>query len=137
MKEIRTIKMVESVDIVFVADDGKEFRGENAERDCRAYERTRDKERVKKAFDRLESKVVNIPFLNWFGEYDFTIIKLTSRNDFIAMMDYLSVNMGYYDIDITEPAAYPYNMTVWANCDCCGEYSRNLEEEARQLAESL
>ena len=45
MKEIRTIKMVEQTEVKFVADDGKEFIGENAERDCRDYERQKDKKK--------------------------------------------------------------------------------------------
>ena len=50
MKEIRTIKFVEQTEVKFVADDGREFIGENAERDCRDYERTQDRKKVEQAF---------------------------------------------------------------------------------------
>ena len=53
MKEIRTIKMVEVTDIKFVADDGREFVGTNAENECRTYERQRDENKVKESFNRF------------------------------------------------------------------------------------
>jgi hypothetical protein len=107
MKEIRTIKMVEQTEVKFVADDGKEFVGENAERECRDYERTRDEEKVKQAFERLDAVKLNMPFISWFSDdYEFWRVVLNSKSDFVAMMDYFNVVWRVYDNDIKEPSAY-------------------------------
>lgn len=46
MKVVKTVRMVEQVDVEVFADDGKKFVGENAERECVIYERTKDRQKV-------------------------------------------------------------------------------------------
>ena len=131
MKEIRTIKMVEQTEVKFVADDGKEFIGEHAERDCRDYERTKDKKRV----DFVELKM---PFIDWFhDEQGFYKTLLNSKSDFVAMMDYFNVVWDVYGNDIEEPATYPYTMIVSYSCGYVNEYTGNLKEELQKTLEQL
>lgn len=138
MKEIREIKMVEQVSVRFVADDGKEFVGENAERDCRDYERTRDKKKVEDAFKRLDSIELKTPFVSWFGdEYGYRKILLNSKSDFYAMMDYYNVVWDVYDNSIEEPAEYPYTMIVSEGCDYVCEYQRDIKAELQKALEQL
>jgi len=138
MKEIRTIKMVEVTDIKFVADDGKEFVGENAERDCRNYERTRDKKRVEEEFKRVDMTALDMPFVEWFGDdKGFYKVQLTSRRDFVAMMDYINVVWDVWDNHIKEPTAYPYTMIFSYDCDVVTEYARDLKADLQKAIEQL
>ena len=138
MKEIRTIKFVEQTEVKFVADDGKEFIGENAERDCRDYERTQDRKKVEQAFKRLDFVELKMPFIDWFSdEQGFYKVLLNSKSDYIAMMDYFNVVWNVYDNSIEEPSAYPYTMTVSSSCDYVCEYKRDLKEELQKALEQL
>ena len=138
MKEIRTIKMVEVTDIKFVADDGTEFVGENAERDCRTHERTCDMNKVKKAFERVDMIELDVPFVSWFSdEYALYRVQLNSKADFIAMMDYFNVVWSVYDNYIKAPTAYPYTMTVSYCCDCVNEYNGDIKAELQKALEQL
>lgn len=138
MKEIREIKMVEQVSVKFVADDGKEFVGEHAERDCRDYERTKDEKRVEQAFKRLDVVELNMPFVSWFNdEQGFYKIRLESHSDFIAMMDYFNVVWKVYENYIDEPSHYPYTMIVSESYDCVNEYGNNLEYDLKKALEQV
>ena len=138
MKEIRTIKMVEVTDVKFVADDGKEFVGEYAERDCRDYERTCDKKKVEKAFERVDFKMLDMPFIDWFSDEEaFYKVELNSRADYIAMMDYFDVVWDVYDNDIKEPNTYPYTMVVSYSHEYVSEYKRNIKEELQKVLEQF
>jgi hypothetical protein len=138
MKEIRTIKMVEQTEVKFVADDGKEFVGTNAERDCRDYERTRDQKKVEEAFKRLDAVELKMPFVSWFSdENGFWKILLNSKSDFVAMMDYFNVVWHVYDNCIEEPSAYPYTMMIATGCDYVYEYKADLKEELQKALEQL
>lgn len=138
MKEIRTIKMVEQTEVKFVADDGKEFIGANAERECRDYERTRDKAKVEKAFKRLNAIELKMPFVKWWSdEWGFWKIILNSKSDFIAMMDYFNVVWNVYDNAIEEPSSYPYTMLVSEGCDYVCEYTGNIKEELQKALEQF
>lgn len=138
MKEIRTIKMVEQVEVKFVADDGKEFIGEYAERECRDYERTRDKDKVKKEFERLDFTELKMPFVDWLSdEQGFYKVLLNSKSDYIAMMDYFNVVWNVYDNTIEEPSEYPYTMTVSYSCDYVCEYKRDIKAELQKALEQL
>lgn len=133
MKEIRTIKMVEQVEVKFVADDGKEFIGEHAEMQCRDYERTKDKKKVEQAFKRLDAVQLTMPFVDWWSDdYEFWKILLNSKSDYIAMMDYFNVVWDVYSNCIEEPSSYPYTMIVSASESYVNEYSRNLKEELQK-----
>jgi hypothetical protein len=138
MKEIRTIKMVEQVEVKFVADDGKEFIGEYAERECRDYERTRDKDKVKKEFERLDFTELKMPFVDWLSdEQGFYKVVLNSKREYLAMMDYFNVVWNVYDNTIEEPSEYPYTMTVSYSCDYVCEYKRDIKEELQKALEQL
>ena len=137
MKEMRTTKMVEVTDVKFVADDGKEFVGENAERDCRDYERTKDQNRVKKAFDRVDCTNLNLSFAQWLGDYSVYKVKLNSKSDFVAMMDYFNVVEGVYDNYMREPAAYPHTMIVISSDSYVDEYTGNLLDEFQKAIAQL
>lgn len=138
MKEIRIIKMVEQTEVKFVADDGKEFVGECAERDCRDYERTIDKTRVEQAFKRLDAVELKIPFVKWWSDdWAFWKIILNSKNDFITMMDYFNVIWNVFNNSIEEPASYPYTMIVSESCDYVCEYKGNIKEELQKALEQF
>lgn len=137
MKEIREVKMVEEVSVRFVADDGKEFTGENAERKCRDYERTCNREKVETAYKRLDAKDICFSLLNWLGEYGLTRVVLNSKTDFVAMMDYFNVVRNVYDNTIEEPKEYPYTMIVASGCDWVTEYGENIKEELQKALEQL
>lgn len=138
MKEIRTIRMVEQTDVKFVADDGKEFIGENAERECRDYERTRDKKKVEQAFARVDFTELKMPFADWFSdENGFYKVVLNSKADFVAMNDYFKVVWGVYDNYIDEPAAYPCSKLIYYSYDSVGDYSRDLKTELENALAQL
>lgn len=138
MKEIRTIKMVEVTDVKFVADDGKEFVGENAERDCRDYERTCDRKKVEKAFERVEMTELKLPFIDWFcDEQAIYRVQLNSRTDFFAMMDYFNVIWSVCDNGIKAPTAYPYTMLVSYSYDSVYEYTYDLKAQLQKALEQF
>lgn len=138
MKEIRTIKMVEQTEVKFVADDGKEFIGEHAERDCRDYERTRDQKKVEEAFKRLDAVELKMPFLSWWSDDNgFWKILLNSKGDYVAMMDYFKVVRDVYDSGIEEPTEYPYTMIVSESYDYICEYKKDIKEELQKVLEQL
>ena len=138
MKEIRTIHMVEVTDIKFVADDGKEFVGATAEKDCRDYERTCDIKKVKKAFERVSMKELKMPFIDWFAdEASLYRVQLDTRSDFVAMMDYFNVVWCVYDNGIKEPTAYPYTMIVSHYAEYVCEYTNDLKAELQKALEQF
>ena len=138
MKEIRTIKMVEQTEVKFVADDGKEFIGENAERECRDYERIRDEKKVEVAFKRLDATELKMPFIEWWSDENrFWKIILNSKSDYIAMMDYFKVVRNAYSFEIDEPTAYPYTMMVSESYEYICEYRRDLKEELQEALKQL
>lgn len=138
MKEIRTIKMVESVEVQFVANDGTVFEGDNAEMKCINYERTCDVNKVKERFKRLESKVLNTSYIEWFyPDGRFRKILLNSKSDYIAMMDYYNVVIQVCDNDLNEPASYPYSMIVAEYFDYVTEYIGDLASELQKTIDQL
>lgn len=137
MKEIRTIKMVEVTDVKFVADDGTEFIGENAERECRDYERTCDAKRVEKAFQRLDITELKMPFITWFDdELAFYKVQLNSKSDFTALTDYFEVVRDCYNY-IEAPTSYPYTMIVYNGAEYVCEYTRDIKAEMQKALEQF
>ena len=138
MKEIRTIKMVEQTEVKFVADDGKEFVGENAERDCRDYERQSNRKKVEERFDRLNGVRVNVPVVNWFSEEaDVWRITLNSKDDYYSVIDYFKVVECCYDDYMKMPNEFPYTMTIIKGYEWVDEYTGNLKEELEKALEQL
>lgn len=138
MKEIRTIKMVEVTDIKFVADDGREFVGANAESECRTYERQKDVNKVKECFNRLNATKIDVPLIDWFTDYvNVWKITLESKHDCYAMSDYFKVVEGCYDNYVEMPKAFPCTMIVVKGYDYVDEYKCNLKEELQKALEQL
>ena len=138
MKEIRTIKMVEQTEVKFVADDGKEFVGENAERNCRDYERQRDEAKVKEAFERLDLIKISIPILNWYNDgAEIWNVTLNNKAEYFAMTDYLKVIYNCYDICTEMPDAFPCTKTVAVGYDYAYYYSGDVKEELQKALEQL
>ena len=138
MKEIRTIKMVEQTEVKFIADDGKEFIGENAERECCDYERQRNKNSVKEAFNRLDAKQIHLPMVNWHCDAAETWkIVLNSKQDYFAMTDYFKVVLGCCDNYTEIPKEFPYTMMVVKGWECFDEYSYDLKAELQKALEQL
>ena len=130
MKEIRTVRMVEQVDVVFVADDGKEFKGPSAELECARYERTRNISELKEAFERLNYIELKIPSIEYVTEEIrmFRIV-LNSKHDFYAMMDYFDVVCGACDNELKMPESFPYTMNAVMNYSYINEYYGRFEDE--------
>jgi hypothetical protein len=138
MKEIRTIKMVEQTEVKFIADDGKEFVGENAERDCRDYERQKDEVKVKEAFERLDAVELNMPMLDWFcGESEIWKIRLESKKDYYTMTDYFKVVRYCCDNYTEMPKEFPCTMIVMKGYECISDYCGNLKENLQKMIEQL
>lgn len=138
MKEIRTVKMVEQTEVKFVADDGKEFIGENAERNCRDYERQRDEEKVKEAFKRLDLIKISIPILNWYNDgAEIWKVTLNNKAEYFAMTDYLKVVYNCYDINLEMPDSFPCTKTVASNYDYAYYYDDDIKEELQKALEQL
>ena len=138
MKEIREIKMVEQVNVKFVANDGKEFVGENAEKECATYERRMNEAQVKKAFERLGGTKIPMPFVNFFtDDAEFWEITLNSKKDYLAMTDFFEVVYNCCESYMKEPEAYPYTMTVVVGYDWYDEYTQNLKKDLQKALEQL
>ena len=138
MKEIRTIKMVEQVEVKFIADDGKEFIGENAERDCVTYERQCNEHKVKEAFKRLDAKIIEMPFVDWYCETAETWkITLESKKDYYTMIDYFKVVRGCYDNYVEMPTEFPCTLIVQKGWECISDYCGDLKTQLQKVLEQL
>lgn len=138
MKEIRTIKMVEQTEVKFIADDGKEFIGENAEKECATYERQRSKVKVEDAFNRLNAKKIDMPILDWYCEVaDIWKITLESKKDYFAMVDYFKVVEGCCDNYVDEPKDFPCTLIIQKGWECISDYCGNLKEQLQKVLEQL
>ena len=143
MKEIRTIKMVEQTEVKFIANDGKEFMGENAQQECETYERRCNKDKVIEAFNRLDVKKIELPVVEWwYGDYSrLWKVTLESKKDYYAFVDYLIEEMGIYkgDMNFEEPKEYPYTTLVGAGCEWAYEYGNvdMMKEQLQKMIEDL
>ena len=139
MKEIRTIKMVEQTEVKFIAEDGAEFIGEDAECRCKTYERQCNEDKVKKEFDRLDKKEIKLPFVNWLDDaVQIWKVTLNSKQDYLRLTDYCRVVIGHWEeYFMKEPDAYPYTTTVFTGCEWANEYKTGLKEELQKALEQL
>ena len=119
MKEIKETKLVEQTTVKFIADDGKEFMGENAEKDCVEYEK-------RLHFVNLDRKEIAFPMLEWFDE-SASIFKYNfkSKNDFDCFMDYFNLfyNEDFFDNYVEEPALYPCTKIILVTKKYVTEYN--------------
>lgn len=119
MKEIRTTRLVEQTEVKFIADDGKEFFGNNAEAECRRYERTQNEERVVNEFKKLKPKWIDVPLIDWVGCGDNEVISVTVNDeiefDTIVKDYYYIKSPDYMDFDSFEskkPKEFPANIVL-------------------------
>lgn len=138
MTEIRTIKMVERTEVKFVAEDGKEFVGENARKLCRAYERKMNEDVIKKEFNKLDGVRIRIPAVNLFSdEAEFWKFTLNSKKDYTVMTDYFEAIYNCNCCYMEEPNEYPYTMIAVVGSDWYDEYRDNLKAELQKVIEQL
>jgi hypothetical protein len=139
MKQIIETKMVEQTTIRFIANDGKEFIGENAEKDCVQYERRLDKEKCEKEFKKLNPVYLNIPFLDWFTE-DARVLLITfnSEADFETAIDYYKSQSNWTDCNFTEdkPINYPQTMVLIEGYDWVDNYRGDTKKIIDNLLEA-
>lgn len=143
MKQIIEIKMVEQKTVRFVANDGKEFIGENAEHECATYERRLDTEKVKKAFERLDIKPIQMPFIEfWYGDYGrMWQVTLNNKQEYYALVDYMIQEEGICtsEMYVKEPKEYPYTTLIASGCEWLyvykdpDEFIKELQDVISQL----
>ena len=133
MKEIRETKLVEQTTVKFIAVDGKEFTNE---KECLAYERRLDREKVTRAFEKLVKEKFRFDVINYFiADNTFYLLNLKNAEDFYAAEDYFTINK-FYDIDLTEPKKYPAKILVFEHDDYIDQI-RNIDEFKTNIAEIL
>ena len=138
MKEVRETKLVEQTTVKFVANDGKEFQGEDAENLCREYERKNNEELVKKEFSKLGAVQISIPMANWFSdEAEFWKVPLTSKRDYIAMKDFFEVVQRCTECYMEEPKEYPHTMIAVLGYDWYDEYRNDIKADLEKALEQL
>lgn len=133
MKEIRETKMVEQTTIKFVANDGKEFVGDNAENECKHYEAICNENECKRLFGLLDYKKICIPFANWFADYDAYLVNITSERDYNIVRNFFEVRIGRCaEIYLEEPKSYPYK-TMVIETDCYADEYHNIANEMEKV----
>lgn len=136
MKEIRVTKIVEQTTVTFEANDGKQFTGENAERECKNYEMQLNKELCEKVFKKLKPIFLNEVIWYWFsGNTDdqFIIVNLKDQDDFDCLKNYCESRNPYVEFDIDEPKEYPKQMVVSMSDSWVCEYRKGLSDLTQQL----
>ena len=110
MKEIRTVKMVEQVEVKFFADDGKEFA---TEQECRVYEMQKDSEKLLRMYEELNPIRLKSNVLEWFCcDSGMDVVTVNSQRDYNIAKAYLK-HSSYVDWDIEEPSEYPSTLTIF------------------------
>ena len=137
MKEIRTVKMVEQVEIKFFADDGKEF---TTEQECRVYELQKEKDKLKMMYEALNPICVTSKVLDWFCcDSGIDVVTVNSQKDYNIVKAYLR-HSSYCDWDVKEPDEYPKTLTIYWNDGYTGEPNFDKEfmrNEFLRLADML
>jgi hypothetical protein len=137
MKEIRTVKMVEQVEVKFFADDDKEF---TTEQECRVYELQKEKDKLKMMYEALNPICVESRVLEWFCcESGIDIVTVNSQRDYNIVKAYLH-HSPYCDWDVEEPKEYPKTLTIYWNDGYTGEPNFDKEfmrNEFLRLADML
>jgi hypothetical protein len=131
--------MVEQTEVKFVADDGKEFTGINAEYECKVYERQKDQKKIELKFQRLNTKEIYIPVVAWYRCEDAALwkVELKSKEDYFTVYDYFKVVRNCYEVYIDEPKEYPCTLTLCEDCEYIGEYRGDLVTELQKVIEEL
>ena len=110
MKEIRTIKMIEQVEVKFFADDGKEFATEH---ECRVYELQKEQDKLKMMYEALNPISVTSRVFEWFNcDSGIDIVTVNSQRDYNIVKAYLK-HSSYVDWEVEEPKEYPKTLTIY------------------------
>ena len=137
MKDIRTVKMVEQVEVKFFADDGKEFA---TEQECRVYELKQNQDKLKMMYEALNPICVTSRVLEWFQcDSGIDIVTVNSQKDYNIVKAYLKSG-SYCDWDVEEPKEYPKTLTIYWNEGYVGEPNFDKEfmrNEFLRLADML
>ena len=119
MKEIRITKMVEQTEVKFVADDGMEFIGANAEQECKIYERTQNEEKVVNEFKKLKPKWITVPLVDWVGCGENEVISVTVNDEIefdTTVKDYYYIKsptyMDFSAFESKKPTSFPANIIL-------------------------
>lgn len=137
MKEIRTIKMIEQVEVKYFADDGKEFATEH---ECRVYEMQQDKDKLKRMYEELNPICITSQVLDWFScDSGIDIVTVNNQREYNIAKAYLQ-HSPYVDWDVDEPKEYPATLTLYWNDGYVGKPSFDKEfmrNEFLRLADML
>lgn len=143
MKVVKTVKMVEQVDVEVFADDGKKFVGENAERECVIYERTKDRQKVENEFNKLKPVWLELDPVD-IVDGDVEVIAVTVKDEFdydITVKDYVSrefVDLDNLNLNYGKPKQFPADIVIirtgcWVEVRSKEDIVSNLEKELAKL----
>ena len=113
MKQIIETKMVEQTTVRFVAKDGREFQGENAEKRCEDYERRLNTAGIEKEFEKLNKAYITLPLIDWVScDCGVYVTTLNSEDDFNVLVDYYCVHNSDFDAEWYKPKTFPATVIV-------------------------
>lgn len=140
MKVVKTVRMVEQVDVEVFADDGKKFVGENAEMECLVYERTKDRKKVENEFKKLKPVWLNIDLVEMVNDAEIVAVTVKDEFDYdITVKDYVRdkwVDLDNFDHD--KPKQFPADIVIaitdcWVAVQSKEKIVSNLENELAKL----
>lgn len=141
MKVVKTVRMVEQVDVEVFADDGKKFVGENAEMECAVYERTKDRQKVENEFKKLRPVWLNIDLVEMVNDVEVVAVTVKDEFDYdITVKDYVNSDgwIDLSDLDCYKPKQFPADIVIvstdaWATVRSKEKIVSNLENELAKL----
>lgn len=136
-------KMVEQTTVKFIAEDGKVFCGDNAERECKEYERIKNREKVEIEFKKLNPKWINIPLLDWFGGCDTEVVSVNVKSEIeleTTVSDYFKIKSRYMDFegfDSNKPTEFPCDIILVSGYEWVDIYKDGKEGLKTELIKSI
>lgn len=111
MKEIIETKWVEQKTVKYVADDGREFIDE---RDCRSYELSQDRDKIKLMYESLNPVTAGSNVMDWFESgATVDVVVSHSERDFDIIKAYFE--SVCFEIDLAEPNEYPHRHVIFSS----------------------
>ena len=137
LKEITT-KMVEQTTVKYIAKDGSEFTGDNAEQRCIQHEKNISRDEIRKRYEKLCPKLVEPPCLEWVNCYaHLSLIRLETERDFKeTLMDYAEANYDDISLKELEDIKYPCEVIIFED-DYCIQFYGTKEEYIEELKKTL
>lgn len=145
MKEIRATKLVEQTTVEFIANDGKKFTGDNAEKECETYERRLNDEQVEREFNKLNPIELPIPFIEYGCLMEVRLINVPSKQVLLTTIEDYYANMSRYmmldDFDnYADKLTYPCDLVFingeeWVSI--CTKDKNELKSEFNKVIELL